>query len=483
MKIKTRLEINAIFLVCGLLVIALTLFFSFQQINEAMQQYMAADEIVQSTFELNIITGDYLLHQEKRAQSQWYLKHDSLSKYVTDLEIKDLEDQSVLDNIAQNNQDIEDIFSQLVTSYEGQELSEGETALQGILQTQLSVKLQDMVSGASLLCKAAQERELTVIQTSNLIITVSIIVLTAVMGANSILIIKSIAQPLTKLHEGVEKITRGNLNHKVGSPVKDEIGQLSRAFDQMTASLKITTASRDELNKEITKRKQTEKLLREAERFAAIGETATMVGHDLRNPLQAIRFAEYNLRKKLQKDTSQLKSIRSSIQYADQAVNNLLDFSQDRSLIAVRVNLSSLMNEALEMLQIPGNVKAVNKIGEQLDVYVDPNLMKRVFVNIVLNAVQAMPKGGTLTLKTRSVGKHIEISFKDTGTGIAKKDFSKIFDPFFTTKSKGLGLGLPIVKKVVERYEGTISVESQVGKGTTFTVRLPKSREKGGEKR
>ncbi len=207
------------------------------QVNESLKQRSVSDEIVESVFELNIFTGDYLLHQEERALSQWYLKHDSLSNHLTGLEFKNLEDQHILNEISQNHENIKDIFSQLVASYEKQEISGEESALRDILSHQLSLKLQDMVYDATLLSESAQENIISTTQTSNLLITVFVITIAAIIGTNSFLIIKSIAKPIAKLHEGVEKISHGNMNHKVGTSVKDEIGQLSRAFDQMTVEL------------------------------------------------------------------------------------------------------------------------------------------------------------------------------------------------------------------------------------------------------
>jgi PAS domain S-box-containing protein len=230
-----------------IIAIGLALFFMSQQVNEALRQHDAADQIAESVFELNILTGDYLLHQEERAQLQWYIKHDSLSDYLIGLEFKNSEEQSILDKIRQDHEDSKGIFSQLIAT------SVEESDLREILAAQLPIKLQDMVSDASILSWAAQERLITAMQTFDLLVMIFAIVIAVTIVIYSILTINNIAKPIAKLHEGTEVIEKGNLDYRVGSPAKDEIGQLSRSFDKMTISL----------SKEINEHKKTEYNLRE----------------------------------------------------------------------------------------------------------------------------------------------------------------------------------------------------------------------------
>ena len=170
---------------------------------------------------------------------------------------KNPEEQIILDRIRQNREEIETIFSQL----EKQRNDGEEYELRGILAAQLSVKLQSMASDISCLDEASQEKLITAIQTSSLLVTLFMIAIVAVIGANSFLTRNAVVRPLTKLQEGTEMIGSGNLDYKVGTSAEDEVGQLSRAFDQMTANLKVITASRDELNKEVAQRKQAEEAL------------------------------------------------------------------------------------------------------------------------------------------------------------------------------------------------------------------------------
>ena len=231
-----------------------------------------------------------------------------------------------------------------------------------------------------------------------------------------------------------------------------------------------------------TERKKLEGYLSEAQRLVAIGQTAAMVGHDLRNPLQAIATTLHLLRKQfesLPSDQKQdalelLDSIQTSVQYMDKIVSDLQAYAEPRILKLAPVNLKQLLNESLQMAQMPSNIKLSLNVTEE-PVLADQSIT-RVFMNLITNAVQAMPNGGELTIGTVREGKQVLISFQDTGVGISKEDLQKIFDPLFTTKAQGQGLGLAVCKRIVEAHEGTITVESTLGKGSRFTVKLKHER-------
>ena len=135
----------------------------------------------------------------------------------------------------------------------------------------------------------------------------------------------------------------------------------------------------------------------------------------------------------------------------------------------------------MSQFQIPKNVKLISELDRLPEIKADKNQMKRVFLNLTSNALQAMENGGTLTVSTKTANGFVEVSFKDTGAGIAKENMKKLFTPLFTTKAKGMGMGLPICKKFVESHGGSIEVETEEGKGSTFRVKLPLSQENGGE--
>ena len=227
---------------------------------------------------------------------------------------------------------------------------------------------------------------------------------------------------------------------------------------------------------------RTEKLTR-AERFAAIGETAGMVGHDLRNPLTGIKNAAYLLRKKQgnligEGGNEMLTVIDKAVELANNIVSDLLDYSREIHLDIEEHSAKGLIDNVLLSMNIPSSVKVTDHVQGFPTIWVDANKMERVFVNLIKNAVEAMPEGGTLEIESIQNSDDTAITFDDTGQGMSEDVLAKVFTPLFTTKAKGMGLGLPICKRIVEAHGGKISVQSVLGKRTTFTVVLPTGRPK-----
>lgn len=248
----------------------------------------------------------------------------------------------------------------------------------------------------------------------------------------------------------------------------------------------------EELVEERTRElKEAQENLLKSQRLAAIGEAAAMVGHDLRNPLQVIVNTLYLARKKLESSPNKslediLETIGEQVGYINKIVSDLEDYSRPLKPKLEEVSLNQLINETLSTLTVPENVKVFVVIENDLDfpkLIVDPSFMKRVFTNLITNAIQAMPDGGQLTISAYETGEAALISFKDTGVGIPKENLDKIFQPLFTTKSKGQGLGLAVCKRLIESLDGSIMVESEVGKGSTFTVKIPLKLKNASDKR
>jgi signal transduction histidine kinase len=219
------------------------------------------------------------------------------------------------------------------------------------------------------------------------------------------------------------------------------------------------------------------KLLR-AQRLAAIGELAGMVGHDLRNPLTGIAGAAYYLKMKLNqkvsnKEREMLETIEKAIAYSNKIIDDLLEYSREIRLELSEAEPKLLLTEALSLIDVPRKVCVLNRTKKKPRVKVDRGKMRRVFVNIVRNAFDAMPEGGKLIVESRKEGDNVAFIFSDTGTGISKEVMSKLWSPLFTTKAKGMGFGLPICKRIVEAHGGKITVESARMKGSKFTVTLP----------
>ena len=223
------------------------------------------------------------------------------------------------------------------------------------------------------------------------------------------------------------------------------------------------------------------KELVDAERLSAIGATAGMVGHDIRNPLQAITGDVYLAKTELaaipegeEKKNIQesLSEIEKNIDYINKIVADLQDFARPLNPRIEETDLKRLIDDLLTKNGLPENVKVSVKV-ETKKVLADSTFINRIMYNLVNNAAQAMPNGGKLTIHTYNETNDTVITVKDTGVGIPENVKGKLFTPMFTTKAKGQGFGLAVIKRMTEALGGTVSFESQEGKGTTFTVRLP----------
>jgi len=231
--------------------------------------------------------------------------------------------------------------------------------------------------------------------------------------------------------------------------------------------------------RDIRERKRLEEERLKLEKLAAIGELATMVGHDLRNPLQSIENATYYLNNELlrlpttQKTLEMLQIINNSVNYADKIIRDLQDFSATKNPILKKTNINTIVKETLSQVKAPENMELIIELGHLPRIEADKDQIKRAFLNLAINGIQAMQNGGRLKVSTKKTKDFVEISFKDTGVGMSKENMEKIFTPFFTTRAIGMGMGLPICKKFIDAHNGSIEVESEVGKGSTFTVKLP----------
>ena len=230
---------------------------------------------------------------------------------------------------------------------------------------------------------------------------------------------------------------------------------------------------------DITERKRIEEQLKRTEKLAVLGQLAGGVGHELRNPLGAIKNAAYFLNMVLERPEPEVKEtleiLDKEVALSEHIISSLLEFARKKPPIRRKIDIADVIQKALSHIRVPENVEVVSQLDRALPpISADPDQLSQVFGNIVLNAIQAMPEGGKLIIKSSlPEPEWVTISFTDTGVGIPPEAMKRLFEPLFTTKAKGIGLGLAIVKALVEGHKGTIEVQSELGKGSTFTVRLP----------
>jgi signal transduction histidine kinase len=463
MKIRDRLIVSALAFAIVTIIVCEALLYTSAYTATMIDRGGKITGDLTDAYQLEALADEYMQYQEDRPKSQWDLTWRALSTHLAELNLEDRGEQAVLDGIKRHTQTAGDIFSELVVSFETLGTDARITEYRQILRTRLSVELSSVVSDLTFLSDVTERKVLSSVQTSTYMVLAFSGVIVGIVVVNSILTVNTIGKPLTKLHQGTEIVGAGNLDHRVGTAARDEIGQLSRAFDQMTENLK-----------------RSEERLLQSERLAAIGETAAMVGHDLRNPLQGILSALYIIKRELGPITSDkakeaIDLIETDVEHSDRIISDLLDYSREIKLELSEITPASLIKNALAHIgrEIPSNIKLLDSTKDEPEMIADPAKMQRVIVNLVNNAIDAMPKGGTLALSSSSEDGTVEISVADTGNGITEEVMQKLWVPLFTTKEKGMGLGLPISKRIIEAHGGSISVESSPGEGSTFKVKQP----------
>ena len=234
---------------------------------------------------------------------------------------------------------------------------------------------------------------------------------------------------------------------------------------------------------DVSDRKRLESQLIQSEKMAAIGQLAAGIAHEIRNPLGIIMNALYDLSEILPTDNPEVREdlqiAKDEIVRAQEIITNLLEFSRESGAEMEEVGLNDLLRKTLQLMRKylqTNNVKVVTSLGKVGCCLANQNALRQVFLNLITNAVQAMPQGGELRLRTqRKANRNVLIEFSDTGVGIPDHHLHSIFNPFFTTKEpgQGTGLGLSVVHSIIKRYEGNITVQSKPNAGTTFLIELP----------
>jgi len=216
----------------------------------------------------------------------------------------------------------------------------------------------------------------------------------------------------------------------------------------------------------------------EAERMGAMGRVSAMVGHDLRGPLQNINNALYLMEKAPERSAELMETIKNSVTYASDMLEEFRHRTSDIHPSFAMVSLETLLQEIVNDSLLLDTMDFKLLLGKDLGtVHVDRMMIHRVIDNLIRNAVEAMPEGGKLTLKCERTDDNVIIKVSDTGGGIPDEFKENMFKPFYSTKPGGMGLGLAYCKRAVEAHGGTIEVESEVDRGTTFTVRIPDEHE------
>ena len=286
---------------------------------------------------------------------------------------------------------------------------------------------------------------------------------------------RSVLNPIADLAHGAERLARGELDYRIPVGSLDEIGQLCEAFNTMGESL---------LDRDRALWENTQRQLIHSQRLASLGRLAAGVAHEINNPLTGVlSFSSLLLEEEELSDQAK-EDVRTIVEETTRCrgiVRNLLDFARETPREVTPVDINEVIEKTLEIVRNQSLFRNI-VIEEQLRrdlprVPTDADQMKQVCMNLVLNAAEAMPDGGHLTISTNYGAGHrfIKVTVQDTGVGISQDDLERIFDPFFTTKAvgKGTGLGLAVCYGIVQAHKGTLTATSHVGRGSSFEVNLP----------
>jgi len=306
-----------------------------------------------------------------------------------------------------------------------------------------------------------------------------------------------ITHPLQKMVIATQEIARGDLSHKVEVNSKDEIGHLADSFNRMTEDLNMANQKLIEWGKTLEKKvEERTKELREmqahliqSEKLASLGKLAAGIAHEINNPLGGILIYSHLLLEDTDKDSpshENLKKIIKETSRCKDIVKGLLEFARPKEPEMSLMYINEVVNRSLALVERQAlfqNIEIKKSFALELPkIVADESQLQQVFMNIIMNAAEAMEGKGTLTLSTslNTDDSCIEVKFSDTGHGIKEEDKKRLFEPFFTTKEvgEGTGLGLAISYSIIQKHKGTIEVESQEEKGSTFTVKLPVTRQK-----
>jgi len=316
--------------------------------------------------------------------------------------------------------------------------------------------------GWGMVVKRDQTEIFTPLKESIYYFTITVIVSIIIVLGFTFLISVNLSRPIRRLSQTIQKVTGGDLDARAQVTTSDEVGILARGFNSMIQRIKDSQ----------------EEMMR-TERLVVLGKLSSGIAHEIRNPLGVIDSSAYYLKNKHkdadEKTMTHLNRIIKQTRISTDIIQSLQDLTKMKEPQKARMDIADVIEDGINSSIIPQTVKIVEKVPrDKLFVDADGRQLLIVFNNLLNNAVQAMDNKGTIWVTAdRGSNNWVEVSFRDSGSGIPSEDLKKIFHSFFGTKAKGLGFGLTICQMIMEKHRGEIEAQSESGKGTTFIVRLP----------
>ena len=484
MMIKKKLKI--IVYLCATLVAisSIAVIYSFRHMERKHEEKRDIHTVVRGIFDLNILADEYLLYQERRPLEQWNQRYNALANLI---DIGSLEPAhlSYPVSLQDDYRDVKDLFSRLISIHKSPPFQDNPKLyrqLENRLESQILIKNQELVTRIDRLERKA-DRELLIGQKrfGGLVLGIVAVVCVSVMGL-TFLVRRSVLRPLENLFEGTKSIGKGNLDARIDTGARDEIGELSRAFNRMASNLEEVIASRTSLQDEVM----------HLDRLTTMGTLTAAIAHEINQPLAAIlssaqaalRFLN-NERPDLCKVEELLHDIVSNDKRAAEVIQRLRMMLKKEEPKREALELNSAIQGIVDLLQseiiIVDASITVDLEAKIPTVYGDRVQIQQVILNLLVNALDAVKSQPAENRKVRistRVGEtdSIFVSVSDSGLGIEGHNLEAVFEAFYTTKNKGTGMGLAISKSIVEQHDGRIWVSNNPEGGAVFTFTLPISK-------
>ena len=501
MKLKTSLQIGALFPVVLAMIVSLSLFIRSRQMSSTLGKINDAQVMIVTASQLNDTTYRCVFQSDKSAMAKWPGLRNDMMKIMLAVKSDEVEDQVTIDRARNALEMAKGVFAQVAAGRGAQQETSG--------GSQLLAYSHDVVALSCDLANNAINRAGTTQSLADTIFMVFIAVIGLMMAIDMLAISRQVFGRVSSLTESAVAITRGDLAHKIAvDTTHDEIGRLSSALRTMVEELKkthqelqaeldehkrIAQSARDanmRLSDALSKLKMAQQQIVRSERLHALEQIAKGVTQNFNDTLLPIvASTDYLLRypenlKDEQMVLDRVKGINEAARLATRSVSDLYEyFRPGKSVGAAAININDLVEQAITLTQPRWDNKSHSKdniINVQTDLKRIPAIagdegdLRQSIVSLIMNSIDALPNGGSITISTAVDAGMIVLKVADTGLGMSDEVRRRCLEPFFSTKERGAtGMGLAVVSNVVRRHEGALDIVSGQGKGTTVTLRLP----------
>ncbi|MBW1743557.1 MAG: HAMP domain-containing protein [Deltaproteobacteria bacterium] len=483
MMIRTKLKI-VIYLCTTLAAISsITIIYSLRHMERKLEDRRDIHDVVRGVFDLNNLAGEYLLYHEERPLEQWNQKYNAMAR-VINIGSHEPPHRAYLVSLGDDYRHVKDLFSRLVSAYNNPPFKnnlELSRRLENHLESQILMKNHELVTRADRLEQIA-ERELVIghKRICGLILGLILFVSASVIGL-ALLLRRDVVRPFENLIERVESMGEGNLSVRIETEARDEIGEFSRAFNRMVSRLKEAMVSRASLQDEV----------RHLDRAATMGTLTAAIAHEINQPLAAI-LSNAQAALRFLKDERDLGQVREALhdivaddKRAGEVIRRLRMMFRKEEPKSEALDLNAVVKEIVNLIQsevIIRNASIAMDLEARIPpVHGDRIQVQQVILNLLVNALDAVTGQPEETREVRistRVGEtdSIIVSVSDSGPGIEGHKLDAIFETFYTTKTKGMGMGLPISRSIIEQHNGRIWASNNPEGGATFAFTLPISK-------